>query len=74
VIRRVQGSSIIAGADVDARRYTDHLHQVVGRGFLNPTMMTILPEGTGLASATASGEMFGTHPRLRPTTDGGETG
>jgi hypothetical protein len=48
--------------------------KVVGRGFLNPTMMTIPPDGTGLASATDSGEMFGTHPRLRPTTDGGEAG
>ena len=40
--------------------------KVVGTGFGNPTMMTILPDGTGLASATTSGEMFGTHPRLRP--------
>ena len=40
--------------------------KVVGTGFGNPTMMTILPDGTGMASATASGEIFGTHPRLRP--------
>ena len=45
----------------------DILTKVVGSGFGNPTMMTILPDGTGLASATASGEMFRTHPRLRPT-------
>ena len=40
--------------------------KVVGTGFGNPTMMTILPDGTGMVSATASGEIFGTHPRLRP--------
>jgi Tol biopolymer transport system component len=39
--------------------------KVVGTGFGNPTMMTILPDATGLASAR-SGELFGTQPRLRP--------
>ena len=41
--------------------------KVEGTGFGSPTMMTILPDGTGMTSATASGPMFGTHPRLRPT-------
>ena len=40
--------------------------KVIGTGFGSPTMMTILPDGTGMLSATASGEIFGTHPRLRP--------
>jgi len=39
---------------------------VEGTGFGNPTMATIHRDGTGLASATSSGPMFGTHPRLRP--------
>jgi hypothetical protein len=30
-------------------------------------MATILSDGTGMTSATTSGPMFGTHPRLRPT-------
>ena len=39
---------------------------VEGTGFGNPTMATINADGTGLTHATASGPMFGTHPRLRP--------
>ena len=39
---------------------------VEGTGFGNPTMATIGADGTGLTSATSSGPMFGTHPRLRP--------
>ncbi len=39
---------------------------VEGSGFGNPTMATIKPDGTALTSATSSGPMFGTHPRLRP--------
>jgi Tol biopolymer transport system component len=34
--------------------------------FQNVRMATILPDGTGLTSATAPTEMFGTHPRLQP--------
>jgi Tol biopolymer transport system component len=41
--------------------------KVEGTGFGSPTMATILPDGTGMTSATTSGPMFGTHPRLRPT-------
>jgi dipeptidyl aminopeptidase/acylaminoacyl peptidase len=40
---------------------------VEGTGFGSPTMATILSDGTGMTSATTSGPMFGTHPRLRPT-------
>jgi Tol biopolymer transport system component len=40
---------------------------VEGTGFGEPTMATIRPDGTGLESATSSGPMFGTHPRLRPS-------
>jgi Tol biopolymer transport system component len=39
---------------------------VEGSGFGSPTMATIRPDGTGLAAATTSGPMFGTHPRLQP--------
>jgi Tol biopolymer transport system component len=41
---------------------------VEGTGFGKPTMAIIGRDGTGLQSATASGPMFGTHPRLRPGT------
>jgi len=34
--------------------------------FSDPRMMTIGPDGVGLAPATASGPVFGTHARLRP--------
>jgi Tol biopolymer transport system component len=40
---------------------------VKGKGFGAPTMATIRPDGSGLTSATTSGPMFGTHPRLQPT-------
>jgi Tol biopolymer transport system component len=40
---------------------------VEGDDFGNPTMAVIALDGSGLTSATASGQMFGTHPRLRPT-------
>jgi len=39
---------------------------VEGDGFGNPTMAEIALDGSGLTSATSSGPMFGTHPRLRP--------
>jgi Tol biopolymer transport system component len=41
---------------------------VEGLGFGEPTMAIIDRDGTGLQSATSSGPMFGTHPRLRPGT------
>jgi Tol biopolymer transport system component len=41
---------------------------VEGTGFGKPTMAIIGRDGKGLQSATASGPMFGTHPRLRPGT------
>ncbi|HEY5136646.1 MAG TPA: hypothetical protein VIJ41_12705 [Candidatus Nanopelagicales bacterium] len=40
---------------------------VEGDDFGNPTMAVIALDGSGLTSATSSGPMFGTHPRLRPT-------
>ncbi|MFM2071533.1 MAG: hypothetical protein RLZZ623_1796 [Actinomycetota bacterium] len=39
---------------------------VEGDGFGDPTMAIIQRDGTGIQSATSSGPMFGTHPRLRP--------
>ena len=39
---------------------------VEGTGFGSPTMAVVNADGSGLASATSSGPMFGTHPRLRP--------
>lgn len=40
---------------------------VEGTGFGDPTMAIIERDGTRLQSATSSGPIFGTHPRLRPT-------
>jgi Tol biopolymer transport system component len=39
---------------------------VEGIGFGDPTMAIIQRDGSGIQSATSSGPMFGTHPRLRP--------
>lgn len=39
---------------------------VEGSGFGDPTMAIIQRDGSGIQSATSSGPMFGTHPRLRP--------
>lgn len=39
---------------------------VEGTGFGHPTMAIIQRDGSGLQSATSSGPMFGSHPRLRP--------
>jgi Tol biopolymer transport system component len=39
---------------------------VEGTGFGEPTMAIVHRDGTALTSATSSGPMFGTHPRLRP--------
>jgi Tol biopolymer transport system component len=39
---------------------------VEGDDFGNPTMAEIALDGSGLTSATSSGPLFGTHPRLRP--------
>ena len=37
-------------------------------GAADPTMMAVIDaDGSGLRPATASGRLFGTHPRLRPT-------
>ena len=43
---------------------------VEGEGFGQPTMAVINADGSGLTSATTSGPMFGTHPRLRPDPTG----
>jgi Tol biopolymer transport system component len=39
---------------------------VEGTGFGGPTMAEVALDGSGLTSATSSGPIFGTHPRLRP--------
>jgi Tol biopolymer transport system component len=39
---------------------------VEGTGFGSPTMAKIRPDGSDMQSATSSGPMFGTHPRLQP--------
>jgi Tol biopolymer transport system component len=41
---------------------------VEGTGFGKPTMAMIDRDGSNVRSATSSGPMFGTHPRLRPGT------
>jgi Tol biopolymer transport system component len=41
--------------------------RVMGTGFGDPAMATILADGTGLGPATGGAWQFGTHPRLRPT-------
>ena len=42
--------------------------RVIGTGFGNPAIATILGDGSLLGPATGNGWQFGTHPRLRPTT------
>jgi Tol biopolymer transport system component len=39
---------------------------VAGKDFGIPTMEEISLDGSGITSATASGPLYGTHPRLRP--------
>jgi Tol biopolymer transport system component len=41
---------------------------VEGSGFGKPTMAMIDRDGSNIRSATSSGPLFGTHPRLRPGT------